>query len=113
MVIGSPWSFKESGDIYSVYNSLTNEKHAALSLQSAVFLRNLFNEQDYWYNYTRYAFKNITLKDTGLTLSQQANWRVQIGDDNNTFVQFYIKKGPNWFQRKAYALIFKLYWSKL
>lgn len=112
MVIGSPWQFEECNDVYSVYNTITNEKHTALSLKSAVFLRNLFNEQDYWYSYVRHGFKNITLKDSTLRLPQ-ANWRVQIGEDTNTFVQFYIKNGPNWFQRKAYAIIFKLYWSKI
>ena len=113
MVIGSPWQFEKSNDVYSVYNTISNEKHTALSLESAIFLRNLFNEQDYWYNYIRYGFKNLILKDTNSLMLPQANWRVQIGDDTNTYVQFYIKNGPNWLQRKAYALVFKLYWSKI
>lgn len=44
----------------------------------------------------------------------QANWQYTFGDsENTTTFKFYLKKGPNAFQRWAYYKILGVKWKKV
>lgn len=44
----------------------------------------------------------------------QANWQYTFGDsENTTTFKFYLKKGPNAFQRWAYYKILGVKWEKV
>lgn len=113
------WQVQQQDDkTYLVINCITNEQHIAYSYKSAAFLQRLFNDQSYWYNYERNG-TTITLgsSSTGISYAfsspPQANWRYSFGDSTNMYFQFYLKKGPNAFQRWAYYKILGVKWEKV
>lgn len=116
------WQVQQQDDnTYLVISSSTGEQHTAYSYRSAYFLQQMFNDQHYWYNYERHGTtitlsSSLTLDDSvGLTVHSmpQANWRYTFGDSKDTYFQFYLKNGPNAFQRWAYYKILGIKWEKI
>lgn len=121
-ISSAEWLIRRQGntDTYLVIHSSTGEQHTAYSHKSACFLQQMFNDQDYWYNYERHG-TTITLS-SGSTLNSiayafssppQANWRYSFGDSKDTYFQFYLKKAPNAFQRWMYYKILGIKWEKV
>lgn len=115
------WQVQQQDDeTHLVINSSTGEQHTAYSYRSAYFLQQMFNDQDYWYNYERNG-TTITLGSSSIVSSisyafsspPQANWKYSFGDSKDTYFQFYLKKGPNAFQRWAYYKILGIRWEKV
>lgn len=94
-------------------NTKTGEEHIAYSYRSAYFLCYLFNDQSRWYHYRD--MSNLTITDVGYTFHSppKANWKFMFGEESNTWVQFYKKKGPNAFQRWLYKKVFGVYWERV
>lgn len=115
------WQVQQQDDkTYLVINCITNEQHIAYSYKSAAFLQRLFNDQSYWYNYERNGTtitlgSSSTLNSISYAFSSppQSNWKYSFGDSTNIYFQFYLKKGPNAFQRWAYYKILGVKWEKV
>jgi hypothetical protein len=120
-ISSTAWRVEQQDDkTHLVINNNTGEQHTALSYRSAYFLQQMFNDQDYWYNYERngttitWASNAIMSSSTySITNHPTANWRYSFGDSENTYFQFYIKKGPNAFQRWMYYKILGVKWEKV
>lgn len=113
---------KRSDDEWLVVNRETKETHTFKTHESAYFIQRLFNEQVQWYNWERHGYNTTFLNTDGLAISTnaysitsypQANWKLEFGDSGSTFLTMYLKKGPNWFQRKMFRLILGITWSKI
>ena len=95
-------------------NMKTGEEHIAYSYASANFLCNLFNEQSRWYYYKNRETLTISDKEyTFYSSPPKANWRFILGEESQTYFQFYLKKGPNAFQRWLYRKVFGIYWERV
>ena len=55
---------------------------------------------------------NITTPYT-FKMPEAPNWKLEIGEGSATYLQMYLSKAPNWFQRKMYWLVFGVTWSKI
>jgi hypothetical protein len=120
-ISSTAWRIEQQDDkTHLVINNNTREQHTALSYRSAYFLQQMFNDQDYWYNYERNG-TTITWAGSTLTTSSTysigslhtANWRFCFGDSKDTFFQFYLKKGPNAFHRWMYRKLLGIRWEKV
>lgn len=111
-------------DLWLVINRKTGETHKFATHASAMFIRNLFNEQEHWYNWERHGYSSYTAtSDPRLMVSNDtysfirntpsANWRMDFGDESNTYFTMYLKNGPGWFRRKMFRLILGITWSKI
>lgn len=111
------WEIRSVEDGYEVFKG--DEVHKTMTYKGAHFLKNLFNDQDKWFNWDRHGIYNtITLSSTdGLMVGTQfhnppqANVKLFFGDaeqDYSTYFQFYLKKPPNsiqrWFLAKTFGL---------
>jgi hypothetical protein len=120
-ISSTAWRIEQQADkTHLVINNKTGEQHTALSYRSAYFLQNMFNDQDYWYNYERNGTtitwnSNSTLVYNSTVVGNfpTANWRYCFGDSKDTYFQFYLEKGPNTFQRWMYRKILGIRWEKV
>jgi hypothetical protein len=120
-ISSTAWRVEQQDDkTHLVINNNTGEQHTALSYRSAYFLQQMFNDQDYWYNYERngstitWASNAIMSSSTySITNHPTANWKYSFGDSKDTYFQFYLEKGPNAFQRWMYYKILGVKWEKV
>lgn len=108
-------------DLYHVIHNETKERHTFTTYNSAYFIQQMFNYQERWYNWERHGYSTsltgLSLTDPSSTYAfknpPSANWKMEFGDDSNTWFTMYLKKGPNWFERKMFWWILGVKWSKL
>jgi hypothetical protein len=119
-ISSTAWRIEQQADkTHLVINNNTGEQHTALTYRGAFFLQQMFNDQDYWYNYERNGStitwnSNSTLTHYSIVGSlHTANWRFCFGDSKDTFFQFYLKKGPNAFHRWMYRKLLGIRWEKV
>jgi hypothetical protein len=120
-ISSTAWRVEQQDDkTHLVINNNTGEQHTALSYRSAYFLQQMFNDQDYWYNYERHSTtitwnsnSTLTYKSAVVGSLPTANWRYCFGDSKDTYFQFYLEKGPNAFQRWMYYKILGVKWEKV
>ena len=108
------WKTSKKDDRYILSNIFyPGEVYEFSTYASSFFLEKMWNENDMNWKWRENTI-TVTSSENYVFLSPPtANWRVHIGDSTNVHIQFYVKKGPNRFQRWLYKKVFGLTWNKI